>query len=102
MLKLSSVILMDFTEKIIAVLVAFSVIMSVAVTVLDKFFARHRMRRISERTLLVVGVFCSTVAMYVTMRIIRHKTRHNKFMYGLPLVILLKFAFLAFAYIFMR
>ena len=89
---------MNLSEKIIIAYIAFSVLLSVAVTVLDKFFARHRMRRISEKTLLTVGVFCSTVAMYITMRIIRHKTRHNKFMYGLPLVAIFKFACLFFFY----
>ena len=28
--------------------------------------------------------------MYAVMRIIRHKTRHNKFMIGIPLIILLQ------------
>ena len=84
------VILMDLSSTIVLAYIAFSVLLSVMVTVLDKFFASHRMRRISEKTLLCVGVFCSAVAMYVTMRIIRHKTRHNKFMYGLPLIAILK------------
>ena len=89
---------MDLAEIIVYILFFLSVVISVAATVLDKYFARHRMHRIKEKTLLIIGVLCSTVAMYLTMRIIRHKTRHNKFMYGLPLVALFKFVFMAFFY----
>jgi uncharacterized membrane protein YsdA (DUF1294 family) len=33
-----------------------------------------------------------SVAMYVTMRTIRHKTQHAKFMIGIPAIILLQLA----------
>ncbi len=89
---------MGLAEIIVYILFVFSVLASITVTVLDKYFARHRMRRIKEKHLLIIGVLGSTVAMYTTMRIIKHKTRHDKFMYGLPLVALFKFVFLAFFY----
>lgn len=66
----------------------FSVIMCCS----DKLAAKNGKRRISEKNLMFVSVLGGSVAMYVTMRIIRHKTRHNKFMIGLPLIILTQIA----------
>lgn len=73
-------------------------IASVAVCVFDKHHARKRRRRISERTLLILSALGGGAAMYVTMRIIRHKTLHNKFMLGIPLIILIELVALLFAY----
>ena len=53
-------------------------VISVFVTVLDKYLAKHNMWRISEKTLFIFAVLGGGVAMYTTMRIIRHKTRKNK------------------------
>ncbi|HZK38519.1 MAG TPA: DUF1294 domain-containing protein [Clostridia bacterium] len=56
-------------------------------TLYDKRAARRGARRIRERTLLLVCVFGGSVAMLATMRIIRHKTKHAKFMVGIPVII---------------
>jgi uncharacterized membrane protein YsdA (DUF1294 family) len=58
--------------------------------VLDKYLAKHNMWRISEKALLVFAALGGGLAMYITMRIIRHKTRKNKFMFGIPAIILLE------------
>ena len=65
---------------------------SVLITVLDKIAARRRAWRIPERTLLLLGALGGAPAMLLTMLLIRHKTRHLKFMLGLPLLILLQCA----------
>ena len=53
-------------------------------TVHDKRAAKRHARRVPERTLLSVGFFGGALVMLVTMLIIRHKTRHAKFMILLP------------------
>lgn len=63
-----------------------------ALTVWDKRQARRGGRRISEVTLLLVAALGGSPMMYVTMQRIRHKTRHRKFMWGLPLMLLLQFS----------
>ena len=73
-------------------------IISVFVTVLDKYLAKHNMWRISEKTLFIFAVLGGGVAMYTTMRIIRHKTRKNKFMFGIPAIILLEIGIAAIIY----
>ena len=63
---------------------------SVMITVLDKMAAKRHMWRISEGTLLLLAALGGAPAMLITMLLIRHKTRHLKFMLGLPLIILLQ------------
>lgn len=59
---------------------------AVLLTVYDKYAAKRRpRRRVRERTLLVWGILGGAVAELLVMRLIRHKTRHKKFMIGLPL-----------------
>ena len=65
---------------------------------LDKYLAKHNMWRISEKTLFIFAVLGGGVAMYTTMRIIRHKTRKNKFMFGIPAIILLEIGIAAIIY----
>ena len=56
-------------------------------TVSDKRRAKKQRWRIPEATLLWVGALGGAAAMLATMRWIRHKTRHRKFMWGLPLML---------------
>lgn len=61
---------------------------AVIVTAADKVKSRRGRWRIPEATLFGVALIGGAAAMYVTMRLIRHKTRHRRFMWGLPLIIL--------------
>ena len=56
-------------------------------TVYDKIAAKCNARRIPERTLFTIAAFGGSVFMYLTMRIIRHKTKHKCFMIGIPIII---------------
>ena len=62
-------------------------IISVIVCCYDKLMAIKGKRRISEKTLLTLSALGGGVAMFFTMCLIRHKTRHLKFMLGIPLII---------------
>ena len=48
--------------------------------------------RIPEKTLLILSALGGSIAMFVTMLAIRHKTKHVKFMLGIPLIIILQIA----------
>lgn len=74
--------------KIILVWFAVISIVAVIITVADKIKARRGAYRVSEAALMVVAALGGSVAMLVTMQIIRHKTRHIKFMLGIPIIIL--------------
>ena len=60
------------------------------ITLYDKFSAKHLPRmRIPEKVLLIMGFMGGALSEFITMKIIRHKTRHKIFMRGLPLMIVL-------------
>lgn len=64
-------------------------LLSVGVTAADKSFARKiGHRRVPESTLLLYAAFGGSAAMLITMLLIRHKTKHVKFMLGIPLILL--------------
>jgi uncharacterized membrane protein YsdA (DUF1294 family) len=65
---------------------------AIGLTVYDKRAARLRQWRIRERTLMIVSLVGGSAAMLATMRIIRHKTQHPKFMIGIPIIIFLQVA----------
>ena len=65
-------------------------LISVILCVLDKICAIRGWRRIRESTLLSLSFIGGSLAMYLVMRIIHHKTRHTKFMLDLPLMIVLQ------------
>lgn len=71
-------------------------IVSVVMTVADKASAKKGGWRVPEATLMTLGFFGGAVAMYVTMKTVRHKTKHKKFMIGLPLEIVLHAAIVCF------
>ena len=94
---------MSFPEiALIAYLAVISVI-SVAACIYDKLAAkiikRHRTR---EAVLLLLSLMGGSVPMLITMLVIRHKTKHPKFMIGIPLIIIIQAvaAFAAFKLLF--
>ena len=58
----------------------------------SKHNPRHRTR---EATLLLLSALGGSVAMFVTMLLIRHKTKHKKFMIGIPAILVLQLALIA-------
>ena len=57
-----------------------------------KKFTKHRTR---ESTLLLLSALGGSIAMLLTMYAIRHKTKHAKFMVGIPLIIIAQIALIA-------
>ena len=71
-------------------------------TIADKIFAVRGKRRLSENSLLCVAALGGSVSMFICMLIIRHKTKHIKFMAGLPLIIILQSLFITFVLLFLH
>ena len=66
---------------------------SIFVCCYDKFAAKHNPKhRTREATLLLLSALGGSVVMFATMLIIRHKTKHVKFMLGIPVIILIQAA----------
>ena len=72
----------------LAILAALFSLISVVITAVDKSRARNHGKRISESTLLYLAALGGAPLMFITMLLIHHKTKHVKFMLGLPLMIL--------------
>ena len=77
----------------LAVISLFAVIL----TLRDKNAARRNSWRVRERTLFAVSVFGGSAAMLLAMLAVRHKTRHAKFMVGIPLIIMIQVTIIVFA-----
>ena len=67
-------------------------VIAMIVTAVDKAAAIKQKRRIRERTLFIWSILGGSVAMYLTMLGIRHKTKHKRFMIGIPFIIILQIA----------
>lgn len=79
-------------EFFLGYLVGVSII-SIVVCIYDKIAAKHNPKhRTREATLLLLSAIGGSVAMYLTMQLIRHKTKHVKFMVGIPLIIIAQIA----------
>ena len=61
-------------------------IVAIVVTVVDKRNAKLKKERVPEAALLIIGALGGAIAMYFTMKRIRHKTQKSKFMIGLPTI----------------
>ena len=79
-------------HPILALVIAYLAIISlvsIVVCIYDKKISKkNRVElRTPERTLLLLSALGGSVAMLITMLLIRHKTKHVKFMLGIPLII---------------
>lgn len=63
---------------------------SIVICIFDKSQAKRGGWRVSEKTLFALSIAGGSVGMYATMCLVRHKTKHKRFMIGLPIIILLQ------------
>lgn len=76
----------------LAIYLAVISLVAIIMTVSDKRRARQHRWRISEAALLLVSALGGSVAMLITMLVIHHKTKHIKFILGIPLIIVAQIA----------
>lgn len=60
---------------------------AVITTLVDKSNAKKHRWRVPENTLLLIAALGGSPTMLLTMYMIHHKTRHKKFMLGIPVMI---------------
>lgn len=67
-------------------------VISIIVCIYDKKISKkNRVElRTPEKTLLFLSALGGSVAMFITMLLIRHKTKHFKFMVGIPLIMIVQ------------
>jgi uncharacterized membrane protein YsdA (DUF1294 family) len=78
-------------EKIILIYLAAVSLISVIITVYDKKAAIKRPNeRVPEAKLFLFSILGGSFAMYLTMQSIRHKTKHLRFMVGIPFIMIVQ------------
>ncbi len=65
-------------------------VISAVVCAADKYASKRDMQRVPEKTLFLLSFLGGSAGMLITMKLIRHKTKHKRFMLGIPLIILLQ------------
>ncbi len=78
-----------FTWIILAYVVVINV-MSIFATIIDKRKAKKNKWRIQESTLLFLAVLGGSLSMYITMFLVKHKTKKIKFLVGIPIIMVLQ------------
>ena len=63
---------------------------------IDKYKTKKAKWRISEATLLLLAVLGGSVGAWVGMKVWHHKTMHKKFKYGIPAILLIQIALMAY------
>ena len=59
---------------------------------IDKYKAKKRAFRIPEATLFIVAIIGGSIGSLLGMYAFRHKTRHRRFTYGMPFILLVQIA----------
>ena len=94
--KIYLVILMQYYFLLYSAVIS---LVAVAVTCHDKSAAKKQKRRTPEKVLFLIALLGGALAMYITMKLIRHKTLHKRFMIGLPLIFIVQAGLIIYYYI---
>lgn len=78
----------DFILNYLLILWVLTFIITIYDKIAAKRFTKHRVR---ESYLFVIAILGGALPEFLTMLLIRHKTKHKKFMIGLPIIIILQF-----------
>ena len=83
-----------FFKYILPIYILIMSLISIVVCIYDKKISKKNKveLRIPEKVLLILSALGGSVAMLATMLLTRHKTKHVKFMLGIPVIIVLQVA----------
>ena len=72
-------------------------LISIIVCIYDKKISKRGdvKLRIPEKSLFIWSALGGSLAMFITMKLIRHKTKHLSFMIGIPVIFILQVALIA-------
>ena len=82
-------------ENILLYIIIYLVVINVSTFIvygLDKWKAKQSKWRIRESTLLGLAAIGGSIGALLAMKILRHKTKHNQFKYGVPLILVAQIA----------
>ncbi|MBQ6508994.1 MAG: DUF1294 domain-containing protein [Flexilinea sp.] len=66
---------------------------------LDKYKAKTDKWRTPEKTLFLLAIIGGGVGAFLGMQVFRHKTKHQQFVIGIPLIMIVQLAIIAWLWI---
>ena len=96
---LENIVKIIFSNHIVALIVFFIFINLIAILLMkkDKEYAKSGAKRVSESTLLIVALVGGGFGEYYAMYKYKHKTLHNKFLFGVPIAIMINIAMVTYS-----
>lgn len=76
--------------KILLIYLAFINFLGFIIMHIDKSKAIHKEWRVSEKTLIGISLIGGSIGMLLGMNVFRHKTKHIKFTFGVPAILILQ------------
>lgn len=89
-------------NHVIIILISYVIIMNIigfALMSIDKHKAKKRAFRIPEATLFTVALIGGSIGSILGMYTFRHKTRHPRFVYGMPAILILQIVLLVLVFL---
>ncbi|MBN1053039.1 DUF1294 domain-containing protein [Clostridium botulinum] len=77
--------------KIVLIYLLFINFIGFCIMLVDKNRAIHKEWRVPEKTLIGVSIIGGSIGMLLGMFTFRHKTKHLKFLLGIPVIIIIQF-----------
>ncbi|NLW52261.1 MAG: DUF1294 domain-containing protein [Tissierellia bacterium] len=69
-------------------------LISIILMAMDKNFAKNNKLRISEKTLFLISHLFGSLGILLGMYMFHHKTKKRRFVYGIPIILLIQLIFL--------
>lgn len=89
-------------NHVIILLISYVIIMNIigfALMGIDKHKAKKRAFRIPEATLFTVALIGGSIGSILGMYTFHHKTRHPRFVYGMPAILILQIVLLVLVFL---
>ena len=78
--------------KYLLIYLALINIIGFVIMAVDKSKAKKHKWRISEKNIFITAAIGGSIGVFAGMRQFHHKTKHNKFVYGIPAILILQLA----------
>ena len=88
--------------KLLLIWLIFINIITYIIYAIDKYKSMHHKWRIRESTLILLAVIGGSVGALLAMYTVRHKTKHNKFRIGVPVILAVQIIAVCGVYIALR
>ncbi len=96
---LENIVKVIFMNHVVAVILFFIFINGIAIIMMkkDKEYAQTGAKRVRENTLLIIALVGGGFGEYYAMYKYKHKTLHNKFLFGVPMAIMINIAMITYS-----